>query len=173
MSNHTLETIMGAIVLAVAVLFLNFAYQSSNVKSVDGYAVTANFSNITGIGIGSDVRLGGIKIGAVEELSLDKKTFNAIAHIRIEESVALPKDSSAAVQSAGLLGEKFIAIEPGGAEENLQQGDSITFTQAAVSLEELIGKFVFSSGGVDDKNDNATTNNNGNGVDAFPSLDSE
>lgn len=149
MSNHMLETIMGAVVLVIAAFFLNFAYQSSNVKSVHGYAITANFTNLTGIGIGSDIRVGGIKVGVVEKLELNKKSFAAIAHMRIDGSVELPKDSSAAVQSAGLLGEKFIALEPGGDEENLKEGDTITFTQASVSLEELIGKFVFSSGGVD------------------------
>lgn len=165
MASHMLETIMGAVVLLVAALFLNFAYQNSNVKSVSGYGISANFTNITGIGIGSDVRIGGIKVGIVESLALDKKTFAAVAQMRIEDNVKLPKDSSAAVQSSGLLGDKFIAIEPGGADAELKDGDSISFTQASVSLEEMIGKFVFSSGGVegdekDPKNDS----------DAVPSL---
>ncbi len=153
MGSHMLETVMGAVVLAVAGFFLYFAYEGSNVKSVDGYAITADFTNITGIGIGSDIRIGGIKVGVVESLELNKKTYAAVAHLRIQEGVKLPKDSSAAVQSAGLLGEKFIAIEPGGEDAELQEGDAITFTQASVSLEEMIGKFVFSSGGVDGQKD--------------------
>lgn len=153
-----LETIMGAIVLVVAAFFLNFAYQSSNVKSVDGYEVTADFTNITGIGIGSDVRIGGIKVGVVESLNLNKKTYAATAHMRIGKDVALPKDSSAAVQSAGLLGEKFVAIEPGADDNELQDGDSISYTQSSVSLEEMIGKFVFSSGGVDDNSGDKKSN---------------
>lgn len=150
-----LETIMGAVVLLVAALFLNFAYQSSNVKSVDGYEVSADFTNITGIGIGSDVRIGGIKVGVVEGMELNKKTYAATAHMRISEGVKLPKDSSAAVQSAGLLGDKFVALEPGADDDELKDGDSITYTQSSVSLEEMIGKFVFSSGGVDSGDDNA------------------
>jgi phospholipid/cholesterol/gamma-HCH transport system substrate-binding protein len=150
MANNMIETVMGAVVLTVAGGFLYFAYSNSSIKTVDGYAVSAKFSNITGIGIGSDVRVGGIKVGVVEKLDLDPADFNAKAQMRIEEDVKLPKDSSAAVQSAGLLGEKFVAIEPGGDENNLKEGDAITITQSSVSLEDMIGKFVFSGGGVGD-----------------------
>jgi phospholipid/cholesterol/gamma-HCH transport system substrate-binding protein len=153
MANNAIETMMGAVVLAVAGGFLYFAYQTSSVKSVDGYAITADFSNISGIGIGSDVRVGGIKIGVVEKLSLDPKSYQAQAQMRIDETVKLPKDSSAAVQSAGLLGDKFVAIEPGGDDKNLAEGDRIDFTQSSVSLEEMIGKFVFSGGGVSGADD--------------------
>jgi phospholipid/cholesterol/gamma-HCH transport system substrate-binding protein len=157
MSNHMLETIMGALVLVVAAFFLQFAYQSSGLKSVEGYAITANFTNITGIGLGGDVRIGGIKVGVVEKLTLNEETFSAVASLRINDAIKLPDDSSAAVQSAGLLGEKFIAIEPGGSEDILKEGGAITFTQASVSLEEMIGKFMFSGGGVDDGKDDKTS----------------
>lgn len=150
MSNsNAIETIMGAVVLAVAGGFLYFAYSQGNVKKVDGYAVSADFSNITGIDIGSDVRIGGIKIGAVEMLQLDPKTFAAVATLRIQDNVKLPEDSSAAIQSAGLLGDKFVTIEPGGADAELAEGGKISFTQSSVSIEEMIGKFVFSGGGAD------------------------
>lgn len=149
MSNNAIETVMGAVVLAVAGGFLYFAYNNSNVKPVEGYAVSAAFSNINGIAPGSSVRVGGIKIGVVESLKLDPASFRAIASMRVDNNVKLPKDSSAAVQSAGLLGEKFLAIEPGGEEDNLKDGDKIEFTQPSVSLEEMIGKFVFSGGGAD------------------------
>ena len=149
MANNAIETVMGAVVLAVAGSFLYFAYDNSNIKSVGGYSINADFTNITGIGLGSDVRVGGIKIGVVENLSLNNETFQAVAKMRIDESVKLPADSTAAIQSDGLLGSKFVALEPGGDDNNMQDGDSITFTQSSVSLEEMIGKFVFSSGGVD------------------------
>lgn len=149
MANNAIETVMGAVVLAVAGGFLYFAYDSSSVKSVDGYKIEADFTNITGIGLGSDVRIGGIKIGVIEKLKLDPKTYQAVAQMRINDDIKLPKDSSASVQSAGLLGDKFVAIEPGGDEKNLGSGDKITFTQSSVSLEEMIGKFVFSGGGAD------------------------
>jgi phospholipid/cholesterol/gamma-HCH transport system substrate-binding protein len=148
MANNVIETVMGAVVLTVAGGFLYFAYSNSNVKRVEGYQLTADFSNISGVGLGSDVRVGGIKVGVIESLTLDPKTYEAVATMRIEKFVKLPKDSSAAVQSAGLLGEKFIAITPGGDETMLKNGDAITYTQASVNLEDMIGKFMFSGGGV-------------------------
>ncbi|MFZ4541408.1 MAG: outer membrane lipid asymmetry maintenance protein MlaD [Rickettsiales bacterium] len=149
MANNAIETVMGAVVLAVAGGFLYFAYNNSNVKPIEGYAISAAFSNISGIAPGSTVRVGGIKIGVVEALDLDPKSFQAVAKLRIGNNVKLPRDSSAAVQSAGLLGEKYLAIEPGGDEANLNDGDKIAFTQPSVSIEEMIGKFVFSGGGAD------------------------
>lgn len=149
MSNNAIETVMGAVVLAVAGGFLYFAYQNSNVRPIEGYTVTASFANISGIGGGSDVRIGGIKVGVVEKLDLDPKTYQAVATLRVEEHVKLPKDSSAAIQSSGLLGDKFVTIQPGGDETNLAEGGRITYTQSSVNLEEMIGKFVFSGGGAD------------------------
>ena len=148
MSNNVIETVMGAVVLTVAGGFLYFAYQNSNVKSVDGYEVKAGFSSVSGVGMGSEVRIGGIKVGVIESLDLDPKTFEAVVTMRIKEEIKLPKDSSAAVQSSSLLGEKFLSIEPGADEEMLKDGESIAYTQASVNLEEMIGKFVFSGGGV-------------------------
>lgn len=149
MANNAIETVMGAVVLAVAGGFLYFAYNSSNVKPIDGYTLSASFSNISGIAPGSSVRIGGIKVGVVESLTLDATTYQAVATMRVNNEVKLPRDSSAAVQSTGLIGEKFLALEPGGDEENLTEGGKIAFTQPSVSLEEMIGKFVFSGGGAD------------------------
>ena len=149
MSSNAIETVMGAVVLAVAGGFLYFAYDKVNVKPIDGYALTASFSNISGIAPGSPIRIGGIKIGVVEGLTLDKDSYQAVAKLRVGNEVKLPKDSSAAVQSTGLIGEKFLAIDPGGDEETLKDGDKIEFTQPSVSFEELIGKFMFSGGGAD------------------------
>lgn len=149
MANNAIETVMGAVVLAVAGGFLYFAYSNSNVKHIDGYAVKADFSNIAGIAVGSDVRIGGIKVGSVEKLDLNPKNYQAEATMRVREDVKLPKDSSAAIQSTGLIGDKFVAIEPGGDEQSMNDGDKIELTQSAVSIEEMIGKFAFSGGGVD------------------------
>lgn len=168
MANNAIETVMGAVVLAVAGGFLYFAYSNSNVKSVEGYAVSAAFTSISGIDAGSSVRIGGIKVGVVESMTLDTNTYQAVARMRIDNNIALPVDSSAAVQSTGLIGDKYIALEPGGEEENLKDGDKITFTQPSVSLEEMIGKFVFSGGGADKPTD--TKPANGDAAATMPSL---
>lgn len=156
MARNLLETIMGAVVLIVAIAFLIFAYERSAVKTVNGYQIEARFSDVTGIGAGSDVRVGGMKVGTVDALSLDEKTYQATLHMQIRDTIKLPKDSSASISSSGLLGDKFVKLEPGGNEAMLKQGDVIRFTQSSVSFEDLIGKFVFSGGGVDDKSSQNT-----------------
>ncbi len=163
MANNAIETVMGAVVLTVAGGFLYFAYNNSNVKSFDGYSVKADFANISGISVGSDVRIGGIKVGTVEQLDLDPKTYEAIALMRVKNGVDLPKDTSASIQSAGLLGDKFVALQPGGDETNLADGDMIHFTESSVSIEEMIGKFMFSGGGADRGMDDATDDSSNTG----------
>lgn len=150
MHKNVLETLMGAVVLIVAGFFLLTAYKSSEMRmGSDSYHVSGKFANISGIGLGSDVRVGGIKIGVVSNLSLDPKTYEAVATMQISNDTKLPKDSSAAIASSGLMGEKFIQITPGGEDAMLADGGKISFTQSSVNLEEMIGKFMFSGGGVD------------------------
>ncbi|OYW13604.1 MAG: outer membrane lipid asymmetry maintenance protein MlaD [Rhodospirillales bacterium 12-54-5] len=144
MANNAIETVMGAVVLAVAGGFLYFAYSNGNVKHIDGYNVTADFSNITGISNGSDVRIGGIKVGVVEKLDLDPKTYQAEATLRVRDDIKLPKDTSAAVRSSGLLGAQFIALQIGNDEQMLENDGHIGYTESSVNLEEMLGKFIFS-----------------------------
>ncbi len=147
--KNLLETLMGALVLIVAGAFLVFAYEGSQLHVEKGYTVSAKFSNATGIALGSDVRVGGIKVGVVSELGLDPKTYEAVINMQIRQNTQMPVDSSAAISSSGLLGEKFIQLTPGADDKMLAEGGKIQFTQSSVSLEELIGKFMFSGGGVD------------------------
>lgn len=149
MGRNLIETIMGAVVLIVAAGFLLFAYERSAVKTVEGYQLQARFSDVSGIGLGSDIRIGGLKIGSVNDLLLDEKTYQATIIMQIRDDIKLPKDSSAAIVSSGLLGDKYIKLEPGGADKMLEENDVIRFTQSSVSFEEMIGKFVFSGGGVE------------------------
>lgn len=156
MQKNALETLMGAVVLLVAGLFLVFAYKGSEMRMGGaGYNVTCSFSNASGIALGSDVRIGGVKVGVVSSLALDPKTYKAVATLQVYKDTELPKDSSAAIVSSGLLGDKYIQITPGGDEAMLSDGGEIKFTQSAINLEELIGKFMFSGGGVDE-DDKAT-----------------
>jgi phospholipid/cholesterol/gamma-HCH transport system substrate-binding protein len=159
MEKNILETLMGAVVLIVAAAFLYFAYEGSQMRVESGYTVSARFSDASGISLGSDVRVGGIKVGVVSSMSLDSKTYDAVINMQIRQGTAMPKDSSASIVSSGLLGEKYIQLTPGGDEKMLSEGGRIEFTQSAVNLEELIGKFMFSGGGVDKKNDAKTGSN--------------
>ena len=143
MSRSLVETLLGAAVLAVAVGFIVFAYTRSGVATVSGYEVSAAFSRVDGIANGSDVRIGGIKVGTVSGRELEPETYRAVLRMSIDETVQLPTDSTAAVVSDGLLGGKFIDLQPGAEEALLADGGRISYTQSSLLLEELIGKFAF------------------------------
>ena len=145
MNNNIVEFLAGAIVLAVAGLFLFYAYTTAGETRVSGYRLQAQFDRVDGLTVGSDVRISGIKIGVVLEESLDYDDYLANVAFSVDENVRLPVDSSAKVAVNGLFGGAYIAIQPGGAEEMLQENDSIAYTQGSVDLIGLIGQAVFST----------------------------
>jgi phospholipid/cholesterol/gamma-HCH transport system substrate-binding protein len=163
MNRQITETIVGGIVLFVAAYFFIMAYNKSGSKSViDGYVVQADFSDVTGITIGSDVRVSGVKIGTVNFIKLNHENYQAEVGLLIGGNLAIPQDTSASIVGESLLGGKFVALEIGGAEAMLKGGDKIEYTQSSVSLEQLLGKFVFSGGGVEaseKKSDDESTEN--------------
>ena len=143
MSRGVAETIMGAVVIAIAIAFIVFAYTRSSVATVSGYEVSAKFTRIDGLLRGADVRVGGIKVGSVIDQNLDTLTYQAVVSMSISEDIQLPIDSTAAVVSDGLLGGKYINLEPGGADEMMVEGHTITYTQSSIMIDQLIGQFVF------------------------------
>lgn len=147
MRRNVIETVLGAVVLVVAGFFLFFAYTSADVGGVSGYQLSAKFSSTGGIAAGADVRISGVKVGTVKEQFLDKETYQAVLVMEIDPSVQLPLDTSAAIASESLLGGRYLQLQPGAEEEMLAAGDTIEYTQSAVNLEELLGRFMFSSGG--------------------------
>jgi phospholipid/cholesterol/gamma-HCH transport system substrate-binding protein len=152
MKNSVVETIVGAGVIAIAAVFFVFAYTTSGIgKGAGGYNLSAEFENVEGINIGSDVRLAGIKIGSVTKQELDPQSYQARIVMSISDEVKLPDDSTAKVTSEGLLGGKFVAIEPGGSEELLKDGDQMSYTQGAIDLWALINQFMFESGKKNEK----------------------
>ncbi len=144
-NNNYFEIIVGTFVLFCAIFFFATSFQSANIGSTDGYHIIAKFENIDGIASGSDVKISGVKVGTVEEQYLDEEDFRATLKLNIKSDVQLPLDSSAKIASEGLLGSKYLAISPGADDETLIEGDEILFTQSSVNLEELLGKFIFSS----------------------------
>jgi phospholipid/cholesterol/gamma-HCH transport system substrate-binding protein len=147
MQNHTVETLIGAIVVVVAVAFLYFAYSSNSTASLSGYEVEARFQRVDGLNVGTDVRLSGIKIGSVSALTLDPKTYQATVHLNIRSDVKLPDDSSVMVTSTGLLGNSYLSISPGGSDKMIASGGAIHNTQRSVDLKSLIGRFASGGGG--------------------------
>jgi phospholipid/cholesterol/gamma-HCH transport system substrate-binding protein len=173
-NRNSIETIIGALVLVVAIGFAFFAYESSNLKPVNGYSIKARFSSVDGLGSGSDVRIGGIKVGVVSAMDIDPKTYEALLTLQLRDNIKVPDDSNASVVSSGLLGSKFVELTPGGSEVMLKADDEIAFTQSSVNFETLIGKMVHSGGGVDEKptSDDATATDADKAKDAgLPTLE--
>ncbi|WP_439814446.1 outer membrane lipid asymmetry maintenance protein MlaD [Zavarzinia sp. CC-PAN008] len=145
MGGNILETLIGAVVLVIAGLFVAFAYSTTGGASGSGYALVARFDRVDGVAAGADVKLSGIKIGQVTSSTLDHKTFQAIVGLNIQQGIELPDDSSARITTEGLLGGTYIAIEPGGSDKNLAPGGEVRFTQGSIDLMTLIGHAVFGS----------------------------
>ena len=142
--HNAVEVVTGAAVLLLAVGFLGYAVAHTGRGGGGGYDLTAKFDHIDGLGVGSDVRVGGVKVGSVLATGLDAKTYQAVVTMSVRTDLGVPKDSSAVVTSDGLLGGKYLAIQPGGDAAMLPHGGEITATQGSVSLEALLGKFIFS-----------------------------
>ena len=142
MSRSLVESLVGALVLAVAIVVILVVFQSSDTQRVAGYQLTARFDNAEGLASGTDIRLAGIKIGTVASQRVDPETFQAAVVFNIDSGIALPADSRARVVPDGLLGGTFIEIEPGGAAESLAPGGAIENTRGAINVVELISHIV-------------------------------
>jgi len=130
---------------AAAILFL--ALKAGNLLTLSfdsGYTVTARFDNIGGLKRQAAVKSAGVVVGRVQSITFDSKTYQAQVDLAINKGVAFPKDSSAKILTAGLLGEQYIGLEPGYGETNLAAGDTIKATQSAIVLENLISQFLYS-----------------------------
>lgn len=135
------ELIAGVVVLAVAAGFIAWAMGGDLLRG-GGYEVTASFPDVDGVEVGTEVRLAGVKVGRVSEVILNPQTYMADARLHIPDEIVLPADSAALIQSDGLLGGAYIQLQPGGSPDNLAPGDEIEDVQGAVSLIQLMMKFV-------------------------------
>ena len=136
MNRDTLaETIIGALVVLVAVGFLGYALtRSGHGAARDGYPLVAHFNKVDGVAVGSDVRLAGVKVGTVEAVSLEPSTYMAKLTLAISPSVSVPEDSAAKIATDGLLGGAYVSLEAGGSDKMLKHGGEIEQTQGAVDL---------------------------------------
>lgn len=150
MRHNLIETVMGAVVITIAGFFLGFAYVSADLTPTTGYPLLAKFERIDGLHVGSDVRLGGVKIGVVTNQHIDPKTYLAVVTLELDPKFSLPQDTSAEIASEGLLGGKYVALVPGGSDETIRPGGEIIYTQSSVSLESLIGKMIYGEKKTDD-----------------------
>lgn len=149
MQRQWVEIIVGLFVIAGVVALLFLSLKVSNLNSVtvtDPYQVSARFDNIGSLKVRAPVTMAGVKIGRVNSIRLDSLSYQAEVVMDVSgEYKQLPVDSSASINTQGLLGEQFVSLEPGGQQEFLVNGDRIRLTQSAVVLENLIGELLFSN----------------------------
>jgi phospholipid/cholesterol/gamma-HCH transport system substrate-binding protein len=139
--NNTVETIIGAIVVAVAIAFVFFAYRTTGGAFGGSYDITAKLARVDGISTGTDVRLSGIKIGTVSAMTLNPN-YLVTVHMAIQNGIQIPDDSSLAVTSSGVLGSSYVSISPGGDDTMLKDGGQIRTAQGSVDLMGLVGRFI-------------------------------
>ena len=147
MNRKTLDLWVGLFVVAgIAALFF-LALKVGNLSSdraVQTISISARFDNIGGLKVQAPVRSAGVLVGRVTDIRFDPKTFRAEVELKLDTRYPFPIDTSASILTAGLLGEQYIGLDPGGEEANLKDGDKLKLTQSAIVLEKLIGQFMFS-----------------------------
>lgn len=148
MSSHNwTEVVVGGFVLAGALAFGVYASQSTGLsQGAAGYELGASFRSLEGVGVGTDVRLAGVKIGTVTGVTLNPDTYRADTTFTIADGISVPDDSAIVISSEGLLGGNFVEVMPGGSLFYFEPGDEIEDTQGAVSLISLLVKFVAGDG---------------------------
>jgi phospholipid/cholesterol/gamma-HCH transport system substrate-binding protein len=142
MAENRLEILAGALVLVAAGAFVAYAGQNTGIGGSSTYPLKASFRSVQGISTGSDVKLAGVKVGKIASMTLNPQTYFADVVVDLDKSVQLPTDSAILISSEGLLGGNFIELVPGGLPDILAPGDEIEDTQGAVSLVQLLLKFV-------------------------------
>lgn len=156
LQSKTIETIVGIFVLLGLAALLMLSMQVSNLSTLGntpGYTIRAEFLNIGGLKVRSPVKMSGVVVGRVANIHIDENTYNAVVAMKINNNYKnIPEDTSANIYTAGLLGEQYVSLEPGGSETFLQEGDQIQITSDAVVLEQVIGQFMYNrAAGDEDK----------------------
>ncbi len=161
-ASKTIEIWVGVFVAIGLVALFFVAMQVSNLAELHtakgSYKVLARFENIGGLKVRAPVSVAGVKVGRVSHIGFDNQTYEAIVEMHIDPAFdTLPEDTSASILTAGLLGEQYIGLSPGGADEHLKDGDELELTQSAIILEQVISRFLFSKaeGGSSDKGGDA------------------
>lgn len=152
--ENDVEALVGVAVVIVAIWFALFAWnRTGGGSAANAIHVTALFPNASGVNVGTDVRVAGLKIGSVANQALDPQSYQVAVTLAIDPKVKLPTDTSAAITSEGLLGSTFIALQPGGSTTMLADGATIVDTQGSVDLMGLIGQFINRPSGSSDSAD--------------------
>lgn len=145
--SKTLDALVGLFVASGIIALFFLAMQVSNLSSFitpEGYLVSARFENSGGLKVKSPVSVAGVRIGRVSNIWFDPETFQSVVELRINTKYnTLPDDTNASIYTAGLLGEQYVSLDPGGSDTYLENGGEIDITQSALVLEEIIGQYLF------------------------------
>ncbi|MDB5776694.1 MAG: transporter substrate-binding protein [Herbaspirillum sp.] len=148
MQRKTLDVWVGLFMLLGAAALVFLALKAGNLSASsfgqDGYTVYGRFDNIGSLKPRAPVKSAGVVVGRVDTISFDDQQFKALVTLKLDPRYKFPKDSSLKILTAGLLGEQYLGIDPGGDTNNLAAGDTIRMTQSAIVLENLISQFLFS-----------------------------
>ena len=143
MKTNVLEVVIGAVVLVLASFFLYFAYVTSGEKIKDGYTLVAKFDDVSGLTEGADVKINGIKVGIVKKLGLDvEDNYSARAELTIKNEYPIPDDSSLAISTDGIMGNKFISVSTGYSDKYFESNAEVEDTKSSLNLEKIVGKVI-------------------------------
>ncbi|MEE9337654.1 MAG: outer membrane lipid asymmetry maintenance protein MlaD [Methylococcaceae bacterium] len=145
-NTKTQDTLVGLFVASGIAAFFFMAMQISNLSPFSQekvYTLTAHFENSGGLKVKSPVSIAGVRIGRVRKISVDKESYDSVVEMDINSEYVLPDDTTASIFTAGLLGEQYISLEPGGSDEMIKPNGVIDITQSAIVMEEMIGQFLF------------------------------
>lgn len=147
MKKFNLEIVVGLFMVAGFVCFawLSIKLGDIDLLGSDRYEVTARFGSVSGLKQGAVVEIAGVKVGGVEDILLNRETYEAVVTMRIKRNVDLQEDSIASIRTSGIIGDRYVNISPGGSPELIQDGGTIFETESAISLEELVSKYIFES----------------------------
>ena len=145
MKKYAMETVVGIFVVIglLAIAYMTIKLGHVSILGTDSYRLNARFTNVAGLREGSPVDIYGIEIGRVEAVSIDQQNERALVYMSIKNGVSIYGDAIAAIKTEGLIGDKYISIDPGGSEEQLKPGATIVETQSAIDIVDLVGKYAF------------------------------
>jgi phospholipid/cholesterol/gamma-HCH transport system substrate-binding protein len=155
MKKYSIETVVGIFVVIglICVAYMTIKLGKVSLLGDSYYSLFANFSSVSGLRVGNPVEIDGIEVGRVENLSIDQEKQAATVELKIRKDIKVYGDAGASIKTAGLIGDKFINIDPGGGGEILKPGGKISETNAPIDIEELISKYAFGDIKKDDKKD--------------------
>lgn len=145
MKKYTMETIVGIFVIIglICIGYMTVKLGKVDILGDNSYSLIANFTTVAGLRIGSPVHILGIDVGSVERITMDQENQKAVVRLRLKKDIKIYDDAIASIKTQGLIGDKYLNIDPGGGGDILRNNGVITDTQAAVDVEELISKYAF------------------------------